>query len=505
MSESSVATDSAPDSAHGSARDTAGDRDEAVSRAAHATTVHTEDITLGYGDRTVVDALSVTVPPGGFTVVVGPNACGKSTLLRGMARLLRPTSGAAYLDGKSIHTLPSREVAVKLGVLPQSPTAPEGITVTDLVGRGRSPHQGWFGRWSDADEKAVADAMRATDTLELADRSVDELSGGQRQRVWIAMALAQRTGVLLLDEPTTFLDVTHQVEVLDLLADLNRTEGTTIVAVLHDLNLAARYADHLVVLSEGRLVAEGAPRSVVTEDLVREVFAMPCRVIDDPVSLTPLVVPIGRNHVASESRTTGPADGDVPSPAESTVTSESELREIVEEPVAVISDKAAPAIDAETRRFLEASPLFLLASGAPDGTVEVSPRGDESCSALILDEQTIAFADRPGNRRVDSMRNILRNPHVGMLFLVPGTEHTVRVNGTAAISRDAELRDRFAVKGTPPELAIVVTVTEVFVHCGRAFSRSKLWDTATWPSPQDLPTAGTLLKAHAAVRDEHRT
>lgn len=475
--------------------------------AARASTVHTEDLTLGYGDRTVVDGLSVSVPSGGFTVVVGPNACGKSTLLRGMARLLRPTSGAAYLDGKSIHTLPSREVAVKLGVLPQSPTAPEGITVTDLVGRGRSPHQGWFGRWSDADEQAVADAMRATDTLELADRCVDELSGGQRQRVWIAMALAQRTGVLLLDEPTTFLDVTHQVEVLDLLADLNRTEGTTIVAVLHDLNLAARYADHLVVLSEGKLVAEGAPRSVVTEELVRSVFAMPCRVIDDPVSRTPLVVPIGRNHVADENTVASEsvASESVATPVASPVTSESELRKIVEEPVAVISDKAAPAIDAETWRFLEASPLFLLASGSPDGTVDVSPRGDEAGGAAVLDERTIAFADRPGNRRVDSMRNILRNPHVGMLFLVPGTEHTVRVNGTAVITRDADVRERFAVKGIPPELAIVVTVTEVFVHCGRAFSRSKLWDTATWPSPQDLPTAGTLLKAHAAVRDEHRT
>ncbi|GAA1228438.1 hypothetical protein GCM10009676_08530 [Prauserella halophila] len=478
-------------------------------------TVRTERVSLGYGDRRVVDELSVDIPPGKITVVVGPNACGKSTLLRGMARLLRPTSGTAYLDGKSIHSMPSRDIAVKLGILPQSPSAPEGITVTDLVGRGRSPHQGWFGRWSDADEQAVADAMRATGTVELADRSVDELSGGQRQRVWIAMALAQRTGVLLLDEPTTFLDLTHQVEVLDLLADLNRTEGTTIVAVLHDLNLACRYADHLAVLSEGRLVADGAPREVVTENLVRDVFALPNRVIDDPVSATPLIVPIGRHHVTdarlAETAETAEARGAEPEPGttpvvartDSAVSSETELRAVVEEPVPLIADKAAPAIDDESRRFLEAAPLFLLAS-AGEGSVDVSPRGDEDGSVIVLDDHTVAFADRPGNRRVDSMRNILRNPRVAMLFLVPGTDHTVRINGTASIVRDDELLSLLSVKGSPPDLAVVVTVSELFVHCGRAFSRSGLWDPRTWPERSSLPTAGTLLKAHAALRDSMR-
>ncbi|GAA1205219.1 MSMEG_1061 family FMN-dependent PPOX-type flavoprotein [Prauserella alba] len=474
-------------------------------------TVHTERISLGYGDRRVVDDLSVTIPPGRITVIVGPNACGKSTLLRGMARLLRPTSGAACLDGKSIHSLSSRDVARQLGILPQSPSAPESISVTDLVGRGRSPHQGWFGRWSDADEQAVADAMRATGTLDLADRAVDELSGGQRQRVWIAMALAQRTGVLLLDEPTTFLDLTHQVEVLDLLADLNRTEGTTIVAVLHDLNLACRYADHLVVLSEGRLIAEGMPREVVTEALVRDVFALPSRVIDDPVSATPLIVPIGRHHTSALPTGAAAAGSTAPgstapgtAAAGTAVSSEAELREVVEEPVPLIADKAAPAIDDESRRFLEAAPLFLLASAADDGTVDVSPRGDEHGSVIVLDEYTVAFADRPGNRRVDSMRNILRNPRVAMVFLVPGTDHTLRVNGTAAIVRDAELLERLAVKGSPPDLAVVVTVSELFVHCGRAFNRSKLWDPDTWPEQGSLPTAGTLLKAHTALRDALR-
>nr|WP_255375719.1 MSMEG_1061 family FMN-dependent PPOX-type flavoprotein [Saccharomonospora sp. CUA-673] len=228
-------------------------------------------------------------------------------------------------------------------------------------------------------------------------------------------------------------------------------------------------------------------------------------------------MPIGRNRVADAADAadaaespasgsgTGSAAGAAGSAGNAVVASEAELREVVEEPVEVISDKAAPALDAETRRFLEASPLFLLASGSREGTVEVSPRGDEGAGALVLDERTIAFADRPGNRRVDSMRNMLRNPHVGMLFLVPGTDHTVRVNGTAAIVRDPEVLERFAVKGTPPELAVVVTVREVFVHCGRAFARSKLWDPATWPSPEGLPTTGALLKAHAATRDAHRT
>lgn len=252
---------------------------------------------LGYGERKIVSALDLSLPPGKLTVIVGANACGKSTLLRGLARLLSPARGAVYLDGKPIHQMPTRDVATILGVLPQSPIAPDAITVTDLVGRGRYPHQGWFRRWTPEDDAAVAQALAATDTLELADRPVDELSGGQRQRVWIAMALAQQTDLLLLDEPTTFLDINHQVEVLDLLTDLVRNSGRTIVVVLHDLNLACRYADHIVAMKSGRILAEGAPVDVVTEEVVKDVFGMTSRVIVDPVSNTPMVVPIGRHHV----------------------------------------------------------------------------------------------------------------------------------------------------------------------------------------------------------------
>ena len=256
-----------------------------------------EAVTLGYGDRTVVEDLSVLIPPGRITVIVGANACGKSTLLRSMARLLQPSAGRVLLDGKDLHRLPTKAVARTLGLLPQSPIAPEGIAVADLVARGRHPYQRVLGRWTPTDDAAVAAALEATGTAELADRSVDELSGGQRQRVWIAMALAQETEILLLDEPTTFLDVSHQVEVLDLLTDLNRSRGTTVVMVLHDLNLAARYADHLVALSAGRVVAEGPPSDVVTESLVQDVFGMESRVLPHPVSGTPLVVPLGRHHV----------------------------------------------------------------------------------------------------------------------------------------------------------------------------------------------------------------
>ena len=252
----------------------------------------------------MVTDLTTDVPDGRITVIVGANACGKSTLLRGMARLLRPTSGAVLLDGREIATLPSKEVARTLGLLPQNPVTPEGVGVVDLVGRGRHPHQGAFRRWSHDDEQAVAEALELTDTLDLADRPVDELSGGQRQRVWIAMALAQQTDLLLLDEPTTYLDVAHQVEVLDLLSDLNQARGTTIVMVLHDLNLAARYADHLVALCEGRIVAAGPPAEVITERCVREVFGMDCRVVDDPVTATPMVIPLGRRARSRPDRRT---------------------------------------------------------------------------------------------------------------------------------------------------------------------------------------------------------
>ncbi|RUP64460.1 putative siderophore transport system ATP-binding protein YusV [Streptomyces sp. NP10] len=256
-----------------------------------------EGLTLGYGDRTVVDSLDLAVPPGRITVIVGANACGKSTLLRSMSRLLAPRAGRVVLDGKEVHRLAAKELARTLGLLPQSPIAPEGITVSDLVGRGRHPHQGIFSRWNEKDDAAVAAALEATHTEPLAERAVDELSGGQRQRVWIAMALAQQTDLLLLDEPTTFLDASHQIEVLDLLTDLNRSRGTTIVMVLHDLNLAARYADHLIALADGGLHASGTPAEVLTEETVRAVFDLDSRIIDDPVSGRPLMLPIGRHHV----------------------------------------------------------------------------------------------------------------------------------------------------------------------------------------------------------------
>ena len=255
-------------------------------------TLAAEHLRLAYDDLVVVDDLSVTIPTGAITVIVGANACGKSTLLRGLARLLKPRSGGVLLDGEDIAKQPTKVVATRLGILPQQPIAPEGITVADLVGRGRHPHQRWMRQFSSDDEAAVDAALAATGTTELSDRSVDELSGGQRQRVWIALALAQGTPLMLLDEPTTFLDLAHQVEVLDLLAELNERDGRTVVLVLHDLNLACRYAHHLVAMKAGSIVAEGAPTDVVTEALVEDVFGLACRIIDDPVSGTPLVLPI---------------------------------------------------------------------------------------------------------------------------------------------------------------------------------------------------------------------
>ncbi|HSL57981.1 MAG TPA: ABC transporter ATP-binding protein [Acidimicrobiales bacterium] len=260
-----------------------------------------DGVTLAYGERRVADDLSVAIPDGRITVIVGANACGKSTLLRALARLLAPAAGTVLLDGRDIHTLPTRAVASRLGILPQAPVAPEGITVADLVSRGRYPHQGWFRRWTADDEAALEAAMARTDTVELADRPVDELSGGQRQRVWIAMALAQGTDILLLDEPTTFLDLAHQIDVLDLVRDLNHEEGRTVVAVLHDLNQAFRYADHVIALRDGAVVAEGPPRDIATVELVEEVFGLACQVVADPVAGTPLVIPIGRRHRASPS------------------------------------------------------------------------------------------------------------------------------------------------------------------------------------------------------------
>ncbi len=255
------------------------------------------DLVLGYGAEPVVDGLSLRVLEGAITAVIGPNGCGKSTLLRALGRLLAPRSGAVLLDGRALDRMPTREVAQHLGVLPQSPTAPEGLTVGDLVARGRSPHQAWWRQWSREDELAVAEALAWTGMLDHADRPVDALSGGQRQRAWISMALAQGTDVLLLDEPTTYLDLAHALEVLDLVDRLHDERGRTVVMVLHDLNLAARYADELVVMKDGRVVAQGHPADVLSEALLLEVYGLVARLVPDPVSDRPLVVPVGRRHV----------------------------------------------------------------------------------------------------------------------------------------------------------------------------------------------------------------
>jgi iron complex transport system ATP-binding protein len=251
------------------------------------------DVTLAYDGHVVVDALSVDIPAGGFTVVVGPNACGKSTLLRALARMLKPAAGSVLLDGSDIGALPTRAVARRLGLLPQTSIAPDGITVGDLVARGRHPYQRLLRQWSREDEAAVADAMCQTGVDDLADRLVDELSGGQRQRVWLAMALAQATPLLLLDEPTTFLDIAHQMEVLDLCAGLH-AEGRTLVAVLHDLNHACRYATHLVAMRDGAIVAQGAPADIVDAELVEAVFGLSCLVVPCPATGAPMVVPTAR-------------------------------------------------------------------------------------------------------------------------------------------------------------------------------------------------------------------
>ncbi len=262
-----------------------------------------KELSAGYDKAEILHGLDLAVPPGKITVIVGANACGKSTFLRTLSRLISPSEGQVLLDGKSIHRMPSRLLAQTLGLLPQSPIAPEGITVADLVSRGRHPHQGLFSRWTRQDDEAVDNALTATKTFDLAERPVDELSGGQRQRVWIAMALAQQTDILLLDEPTTFLDINHQIEVLDLLTDLNQTRGTTVVMVLHDLNLAARYADHLVALADGRVHVSGTPEEVLMEETVRHVFGLESRVIVDPTSGRPIMLPIGRHRMAATADT----------------------------------------------------------------------------------------------------------------------------------------------------------------------------------------------------------
>ncbi|WP_207837450.1 ABC transporter ATP-binding protein [Williamsia soli] len=262
--------------------------DKATSRVAAT------DLQVGYGERTVIDGLDVTIPDGKITTIVGPNGCGKSTLLRSLVRLLKPTGGQVLLDGSDIATLRTKDVARILGLLPQNPVAPEGLTVVDLVSRGRHPHQAWYRQWSHEDEVAVATALEQTNCTELAERTIDALSGGQRQRVWIALTLAQQTDVVMLDEPTTYLDLSHSIDVLDLVDDLCSKHGKTIIMVLHDLNLAIRYSDWLVVMREGTIIREGAPADVITTELLQEAFGLRSQVMTDPISGGPMIVPIGR-------------------------------------------------------------------------------------------------------------------------------------------------------------------------------------------------------------------
>lgn len=262
----------------------------------------TRRLTLAYDGTSIIMNLDLAIPAGKITTLVGPNGCGKSTLLRGLARLLKPRSGTVNLDGTDIFKLSSKAVAKRLGILPQGPVAPEGLTVRDLVAQGRYPYQNWLQQWSKEDERLVEQALATTGMTPLADRALDTLSGGQRQRAWIAMALAQDTEILLLDEPTTFLDLAHQVEVLDLLYELNQTEGRTIVMVLHDLNQACRYADYLVAVREGQVWAQGVPAQVMTEAMVREVFGLECRIVTDPVAGTPMCVPLGRKFNLQDVR-----------------------------------------------------------------------------------------------------------------------------------------------------------------------------------------------------------
>ncbi|GFG49803.1 Fe(3+)-dicitrate ABC transporter ATP-binding protein [Mycolicibacterium agri] len=260
-----------------------------------------DGLAIGYDDRTVIEGLSVDVLDGRITAIVGPNACGKSTLLRGLARLLKPSAGQVILDGQAINSLHTKEVARRLGLLPQTSIAPEGISVADLVARGRFPHQKVMRQWSRDDAETVAEAMRCVGVTDLAGRLVDELSGGQRQRVWVAVLLAQQTPLMLLDEPTTYLDIAHQVELLDLFAMLNREQNRTVVVVLHDLQHACRYADQIIVMKSGQIVAEGNPNVVITEALVEDVYGLKCQIIDDPQTGTPLVIPQASPYVRTRT------------------------------------------------------------------------------------------------------------------------------------------------------------------------------------------------------------
>lgn len=260
-------------------------------------TLSTNHVKVGYSpNHPVIDDLSLHIPGGAVTTIIGPNGCGKSTLLRALGRLIPTQGGSVLLDGTDIRTLKRKEIATTIGVLPQTPIAPPGLIVSDLVSRGRHPHQTWIRQWSSADEDEAIAALTMTDVADLADRPVDSLSGGQRQRVWISMVLAQHTDILFLDEPTTYLDLAHSIEVLDLINQLRRTLHRTVVMVLHDLNLAIRYSDNLIVLRDGALIATGSPQDIITSDLLMEVFDLDAVVIEDPVVGGPLIVPRGPVH-----------------------------------------------------------------------------------------------------------------------------------------------------------------------------------------------------------------
>jgi iron complex transport system ATP-binding protein len=274
------------------------------------TLLSAENLALAYDNKLIISELQLAIPDGKITALVGPNGCGKSTLLRGMARLLAPKRGQVFLDGKAIHSMSSKALARQLGILPQSPSAPEGLTVRELVAQGRYPHQSWFQQWSRDDEAITLQALRTTDMLELADRPLDTLSGGQRQRAWIAMALAQETSILLLDEPTTYLDLAYQIEVLDLLHDLNQA-GRTIVMVLHDLNQACRYAHNLVAMRDGTIWGQGEPADLLTKRMVAEVFRVNARIISDPITGTPMCIPLGRASAPRQQ----PTEHSAPAPS----------------------------------------------------------------------------------------------------------------------------------------------------------------------------------------------
>jgi iron complex transport system ATP-binding protein len=260
------------------------------------TSIKTDNLSIGYPDHLLFENLNLSIPRGEITVFVGSNGCGKSTLLRSIARLLKPVDGSVLLEGKDIHSMSSRNVAKKMGILPQGPVSPEGLTVHDLVKQGRYPHQSWLTRWTEEDTKKTEAAMAATRISDLRDQALDTLSGGQRQRAWIAMTLAQDTDVILLDEPTTYLDMTHQIDILDLLFELNEQKNRTIVMVLHDLNLASRYAHNIVAIKDGGVYAQGKPETIISCDLVRAVFGMECQVSKDPLFGTPHCVPYGRGR-----------------------------------------------------------------------------------------------------------------------------------------------------------------------------------------------------------------